>query len=372
MRQKYRPVPLSEVAARFDLGTWLHRNMTITESYPPEFVVICPSCGRPKCAINVDLKAWHCLSAACDYAGWDPALLIADVQKTTYASAESVMVALVNGEDAGPLPEVGADFEVVRTELPQGTLPNFGSVEGPQIRYLNGRNVPPAHCLAFGLYRIGGLPNGTKAGRMLNGRLFIPVWMNDKIVYWTARSVQGEQPKTINMPRSCRKWKHPPDCTCAHEDWGLPLVPQSATAGEVVLGLHLVKPGEPVIVVEGDMDAVVCGPGFVSTLGAHCTPEQAMQIARTGASEAIVLFDGDHAGEIARWKAAAELDLHLPTRVATCPPGVDPAILGERLAREITNRAPRPGGLPTIRGRTHTSKWAWPDKLRPLEPLKEA
>lgn len=373
MRQSRRPVPLTALEERFDFASWIETNTVVLEAYPPEFVLECPLCGRPKLAVNVDLKAWHCLSAACGWSGWHPADLICEISGMSYGKAEAVMASMITGEAVGPLPAFTSKLSPSRTTFPSAPLPQLALLSRNQKEWLRQRNVPQAHWEMFGLSGILGDDTGSKVDRLLSGRVLIPIWIDGKLVSWTARApFVTKGIKTFNMPKSCRRYKHPPDCTCGHRDWGLMEVPMSATAGEVVLGLHLVKRGDPVIVVEGDMDAVACGPGFVATLGAHCTPEQAMQIARTGASEAIVLFDGDPAGKIGAQKAASELDLHLPTRIATCPPGTDPAILGSRLAREITSRAPRPGGLPTIRSQRATSKWIWPHAPRPLGSLKEA
>jgi DNA primase len=109
----------------------------------------------------------------------------------------------------------------------------------------------------------------------------------------------------------------------------------------VVLGVHLIRPGEPVIVVEGPVDAAVCGPGFVATLGAKCSLEQAALIASSGASEAIVLYDGDLAGQNGHRQAAAILSQFMPTRAGIAPWGEDPGSLGRTKALEIALAMPK-------------------------------
>ncbi len=195
---------------------------------------------------------------------------------------------------------------------------------------------------------------GFKADRLLPGRLVIPAYSDGRAVYWSARACRGEQPKTVNLPSPCRTYAHPPDCTCTQQEWGLPLVPFAASAREIVVGAHLISPGSRVIVVEGDMDAVTCGPGFVATLGAHMSPDQAAMIARTGAKEAIVLFDGDAGGEKAKMQAAYEISKYMGVRVATCPWGEDPGSLGRVRAIEIAEQAAPLGALPTLRPGSRT------------------
>jgi len=114
------------------------------------------------------------------------------------------------------------------------------------------------------------------------------------------------------------------------------------------MGLHLVRPGQPVIVVEGATDAAVCGPGFVATLGAKCSQDQAALIAASGASEAIVLFDGDTGGREGAPKVALTLGSALPTRYATCPEGTDPGTLGRDRSIQIAHSALPLHGQPSL------------------------
>jgi DNA primase len=196
--------------------------------------------------------------------------------------------------------------------------------------------------------------SGSKADRQLSGRILFPIWgPRGRIVFWVARAVGESVIKTYNSPRSCRENGHSPLCTCYHDAWGLQPVPEAATADEVVLGIHLIKPKDTVIVVEGPVDAAVCGPGFVATLRAWCSPQQAAWIASTGASEAIVLYDGDEAGEVGARKAAKILNTALPTRIASCPEGEDPGSIGRSRAQRIAHEAPR-GGVGQLREKRYT------------------
>lgn len=334
------------------------RFMTVAESSPPEIVCVCPRCNRPKLAINTSIKAFHCLRAGCGFSSWDPMHLVRAVRDGTTRDAETEMIAYAMGARIGPL-SLLQETPGRTGPLPGGTWPPLGPIDARQEAWLRGRRIPEEHWRWFGLIQALPMGNGLLADWMLPGRVVIPAYVDHKPVFWSARNAGISQgPKTANMPRPCRLLHHPAECTCNHSKWGLPLVQHAALAGEVVLGLNLVTPGHPVIVVEGDIDAVTCGPGFVATYGAHCTEEQALLIARTGASEAIVLFDGDQGGLKGRAKAAESLRKYVQTRIATCPWGEDPGSLGRQGSVEVAMSAPAAGSLAPLRanGRPPTSK----------------
>jgi hypothetical protein len=214
------------------------------------------------------------------------------------------------------------------------------------VQYAASRGISLDNSIAFGLATVIGDWSRSRADWALTGRLLFPIWHGRKIVFWVARDTTGDsKAKTINMPRPCRTTGHDPGCTCYHEAWGLPPVPHSALGHEVVLGLHLVIPGSTVYVVEGGTDAAVCGPGFVATLGAKCSLQQAALIAASGASEAVVLYDGDEAGRKAAPKVAERLAALMPTRYAICPAGQDPGSLGREASIAVAQSAPKAGQL---------------------------
>ena len=350
MSRRHRPVALSPIAQRFNMRAWIERHMVMVEDRQPEMLCVCPKCSRPKLAVNVSLRAFRCLYAGCSFAGWDPLRLVQGVRDCTTADAEREMEAFAIGAMVGPVTLPRRSEAGERTRIPVGTWPPHGPLGPAQENWLRRRKVPREHWDWFGLKTAYPQGNGQKADRILPGRVLIPAYVDRLPVFWSARHVQDRHPKTVNMPRACRHYGHPEDCTCFHAEWGLPPVPYAVAAGDVVLGLHLVRAGQPVIVVEGDADALVCGPGFVATYGAHLTEAQAALIAATGASEAIVLFDGDQGGEDSRWKAQSVLERYIPTRTATCPVGEDPGSLGREAALAIAAEAPAAGSLAAPRG----------------------
>lgn len=327
----------------FRLGDWIAKNMTVLERSGPEWLVVCPNCGRDKCAVNVARKTWQCWSVACGFKGWHPVHLVARQLCVYPHVAEEIMAAMSTGVDLGPVDALADLSAPLKRRLPIATLPPMTwGLKPTQWSYAQWRGISAENMSLFGLGTIEQSGMNSKADKVLTGRLMFPIWdPGGRLVSWVARAIGDHPAKTINMPRACREEHHGEWCACYHETWGLPPVPGCAEAGEVVLGVHLVTPGQPVIVVEGPVDAAVCGPGFVATLGAKCSIEQAKVIAATGASEAIVLYDGDHAGENGHKQAGEMLSQFMPVRAGIAPWGEDPGSLGRHQAIEIAKTMPR-------------------------------
>lgn len=371
MPRKPRPVALTAEEIRFKLASWVERHLTIVERHGPEWVTICPSCGRSKMAIHTGRKAFQCLSANCRFRGWRPTKLVAVTLDITMKQAREVVAAAGLGVTLGPVPALASAEQYRRRgPLPKATMPPVDwGLHPAQRDYCRARGISDANMGYFGLGTIMSNGSGSKADYALSGRVLFPVWgRGGKLVWWVARAIQESRAKTINMPRSCREDNHEPGCVCYHDDWGLPPIADAATADEVVLGLHLVRPGDRVIVVEGPVDAAVCGPSFVSVNRAWVSVEQAALIAATGASEAVILFDGDTAGEIGAAQSLPILGAALPTRIAPCPDEEDPGSLGRAKALSIAAQA-QAGGIQQLRTARYISV-AKPTRRPPLqEPL---
>lgn len=348
---KPRPVELSPVELRFDLGAWLEDEAVLVERSGPEWVISCPYCGREKLAVHVTRKAWHCW--ICGRGGWTPTSLVAALLGVPTEEAEAIVAAKAGGRTLGPVrslgEEEGAPLDPDFPEAPQP--PGLYPLHDPEAGYLAGRGVSRAHADAFGVMSCRGDGSSSIASRVLCDRAMFLVWRRGRVVFWTGRSVHaGEDMKLANLPRPCREITHAPGCTCNHERWGLRPTPGVAGKEAVVLGLHLVRPGERVIVVEGPIDAAVVGPGAVATLGANMSVAQAREIAATGAAEAVVVYDGDEAGYRGLWGrrtvdgprpgAAQILAGALPTRAALCPSDTDPGTLGRDAVLRIADAAP--------------------------------
>jgi hypothetical protein len=293
--------------------------------------------------------------------------LVAVTLDISMRQAQEVVAAAGLGVTLGPM--LGLEQPELhhrRGPLPKASLPPVDwCLHESQMAYCVSRGISKENMRYFGLATILGDGSGSKADYALAGRVMFPAWDRaGKMVWWVARAIEESRAKTINMPRSCRE-DHEPGCVCYHDHWGLPPVADAATADEVVLGLHLVRPGERVIVVEGPVDAAVCGPGFVSVNRAWISVEQAALIAATGASEAVILFDGDNAGEHGAARSLPILGAALPTRIASCPAGEDPASLGQASTLSIVAQATS-GSVQQLRTARYISV-AKPNRRPPLQ-----
>ena len=295
-----------------------------------EYILDCPFCAKPKLAVNVSRKAWRCFT--CKFKGWKPTILIAGISGCGLFEAAATIATGASIREVGPVEQLedAEEFDPYRL-LPEAPLaPGLvRELRDTQANYLLGRGIPPEHMVAFGLGTILGDRTRTKADRLLSGRIFFPVWDHATIVFWTAREpFDGGKLKVLNLPRSCNQENHEADCTCFHSDWGLRQVPRAATAADCVMGLHLVRPGDRVFVMEGPVDGVMHGPGAIPIFGSKIALQQAIAIADTSPSEVIVALDGDDAGREGQEQVARMLSLLVPTRVLELPWKTDPGNLG--------------------------------------------
>ena len=372
--KKGRPFALSPDERRFDFGSWVAGHLTVLTQGSDEWIVECPRCSRVKLALNVRRKCWQCW--VCGFAGWRPTALVAYVLGVHPARAAEIVAGLAIGGRA--LVDVGELLPqaVEKIEGPAPIAPDppgilWGHLDGRARAYAQERGIPAEHAHLFGLSACRGDNRRTRTGTLLAGRLVFPVW-DDKgrLVFWTSRATRESKIKIVSMPAACKVEGHADDCTCLHEEWGLSPTPGCAGKADVLVGYHLIKPGEPVVVVEGPVDAAVCGPQFVATQGAGLSWRQALLLATSGASEVIFLFDPDVAGVKAVRAAYALLSPLIPCRVAECPVGMDPAILGRAEAWSLAQIAPSAPPIARLydnQGQTrHLSPQEW--KVGPLLP----
>lgn len=325
-----RPIALDEVEARFDLRSWVEQNLTIASKSGSEYTCICPLCGKAKLAVNIHRKAYQCWYAGCKLRGWSPTLLVADVLGVSYADACAIVGALAGGVQLGPVRDLeGNERSHARRVLPEAPLPPgvVWQLTGRAYRYARERGITPENMRSFQIGYVEGDGSRSKADRTFRDRLLFPVLLHGRVVYWAARALTDDRIKVVNLPKACKEPEaHEADCTCYHEEWGLPPVPQVAQASEVVLGLHLMEKGGHAIAVEGPVDAAVCGPGFVCMFGAHASRLQAFAISAIAAKVSIV-FDGDEAGHKGLFRAE-RMFAGMDHEALVCPPDQDPGELG--------------------------------------------
>jgi hypothetical protein len=284
-----------------DWAAWVVANLTVVRDHGGnELTAVCPRCGREKLAVRLDRPLWQCW--VCRYRGRRAGALIAEVTGVDPGDAVDWTSGPEVAADIGPLSAV----ERRGTTYPVAPLPPLRPLSDIQRRYLASRGVPDWHIPLYGL--TGVVDDGTTAGWLLSARVVIPVTdASGRRVYWTARAVLPQPPKTLNCPSPAKL-----------AEWGL----------DVLLGVQFVSPGSPIVLVEGPMDALVCGPGFVATLGAGLSARQAGLIAELRPSEVVVAYDPDEAGDNGREAVERALRGLVPVRHAHCPAGTDPADIG--------------------------------------------
>ena len=313
---------------RFDLASWIQKNSPPNyKTSRSEWSCDCPKCGRSgKLAVNVERHRWQCW--ICGFRGRDASFLVAAYLGLSVGEASVVISQATLGYEDHVAP-----LEVKKSQRSQRFLPTASPPPGTSWElvgsakvYVDKRGVPEDHAGLFSLSSILGDGTNSKADRMLTGRLLIPVWIERRFVYWIARDITGKSKiKVINLPSYDR-----------HQEWGLVPVPGCAVKNEVLVGLHLVRPGDVIYLVEGPMDAVVGGLGFVATMGSSLSVQQAHLIVAKKPSRVVVLYDGDEAGRKGSKQVFDLLSPFVPTSVARCPDGKDPADLGRRQCIELS------------------------------------
>lgn len=345
-----------------DFGAWVSAAMQVVSRHSAaEWTVVCPRCAEEKLAVNVKRRAFQCWR--CGFSGYDhaPAVLIMAVLDCHPAEAGQVCAQYASGLRSlgrvGPLDE---DIVARRTgpppvaPAPPGTT--WGQLDPHAANYAHGRGIPSDHAYRFGLCSVRGDGSGSTVDFMTRGRLLVPVWLHGRFVYWVARATGPSDVKTVNLPESCNEGTHPkgppcrgtPDCTCRHERWGLSPVPQVAGKVECLVGHHLLEKGKPAYLVEGPMDAAMCGPGFVGVMGSTLALEQAFLLVEAGVSEVVILFDGDDAGFKGAKQAYDLLSPLVSTRVGEVPAGRDPGDLGRAACLTLAERASGGVGPPPL------------------------
>ena len=147
-------------------------------------------------------------------------------------------------------------------------------------------------------------------------RVIIPCYENFRLVYFTARSYINQQPTYLN----------PANSRC-------PL-----NRNEVVFNIDNVVPGEPVVICEGQLNAMTVHGTAVATLGKAVTTAQLQRLLSKHAGEYICALDRDAWTENVSLANRIESTGHKVSLVQW-PEGHDAASLGrEECSRVIAGR----------------------------------
>lgn len=150
------------------------------------------------------------------------------------------------------------------------------SFTGKELKYLHSRGFTEEHIKEYDL-RGGGL-----AGKW-QYRIVIPIYQDGRIVSATGRAIDKRMELryyTLSKKEEVVEHKH----TLFGED-------------KVV--------GDTIVVVEGPLDAIKGGAGFVATYGTSITREQIHRMSKY--SNVLLLLDNDDAGIIAKQRISSDL-----------------------------------------------------------------
>lgn len=151
------------------------------------------------------------------------------------------------------------------------------------------------------------------------GRVIIPFWENNKLVYWQARDFTGKAPKS-------QKILNPPSWECA------------TGKSSVLFNWDAAKTQRTVIVCESWGSAIATGRMAVGLNGKSMSQVQFQKLLLTQAEQFIVLLD--HGAEDAAWKTAEILATKRSTCIAFLPYG-DPAEVSRQvLLKTLKDAAP--------------------------------
>ena len=281
---------------------------------------VCPKCqskGKPKFGVNVGGRRFGCFH--CHWCGdlWELLDYLGIDQGVLRSAGRSAR------------PKLGPDHN-----YPNITIPGFVPI---------GRSASPSvverKCLEFVAKRgrtplskdkITSLGWGYSTDPALFWRLIIPVVMDGVVVQYLARALDPDQePKELPAPNA-------PGCP---------------RKGEVLWG-QPVRPGLPLVIVEGVWDALAVEDGYplataTAILGTSLSSYLVGWLLRKKPGTTILFLDGDEAGREGSVKLARRLlKRHVQVLVARPSAGQDPKNLtSSEIFRTLTHADPAAGWL---------------------------
>jgi hypothetical protein len=162
-------------------------------------------------------------------------------------------------------------------------LPPIGKFTPPEMMYLKSRNIQEDKIKLYDI-RSGGVTG------FFQYRIIFPIYKNNKIISATSRAIFNNPVRYLTLP---------PQKELIHHK-------------KTLYGIDFTN-HESVILVEGIIDAVRGGPGFVSSFGTSITPEQILLL--TKYKKVYMIGDNDMAGEKAVKKVTTLLATLTDTEV---------------------------------------------------------
>ncbi len=143
-------------------------------------------------------------------------------------------------------------------------------------------------------------------------RIIIPIKEHGKLVYWVARSYNGQEPKYLN--------------------------PKGVPRRSVLFNIDHAGQQDTLVVAEGIISAIAIGRSAIATLSKMITPRQIELIADSKSPNIITCLDPDAINEAV--DLCRDLRPFKNVRIAVLPVGSDPADLSYEVLKQVLDTAP--------------------------------
>lgn len=218
---------------------------------------------------NLRVKCWRC-------GPHNFTRLLVDLFDWSWTHAKQVAQSL----EADSTPPLNVDTSSVSPRGGKSTvlLPQESTIHFPRIHieYLRSRGFPPRKTIRK--YKLRAVYN---LGRY-KFRVVIPIFMERRMVSFTARDITGQQ--------------DPPYKMASEEE-------SAVGRSKLVYNLDTIPEGGDAMLMEGPMDVMKFGDGAICTFGIEHNPGQIVQLKRKKIRNLFIVFDNDGPGR----RAAREL-----------------------------------------------------------------
>lgn len=289
---------------RWDVARWLRGRTTdldFTDSGQCHTVCPASNCGGTKKRLYVNLrtKLWIC--HRCGRKG----AAIGLVQLFMRVGTVEAMTVILK---AAPPARVEDEVQETRREQREREYvaaemhPNYHALTQPETDksepfwdYVIDRGLAPTLVMK---YKLGYIRRGTPENNFVErNRLVIPIYMNEKLAGYTARTLT----KDVTMKYWVPTWCH---------------------TGQLLFNLDAVLGREEVILVEGQFDALRLPDQAVCTFGKKISKQQIDLLVDADVKRVILCYDADASTDSVKF--ATRLPEYMDVRKATLPPGTDP------------------------------------------------
>lgn len=273
----------------FDLEGYLqeHGFRQLNAHHGDEWIGPCPGCGKEKCAVDADKRAFHCWVCQEYEDRWDDhekrfrrrpvrgaGGLIGLIEWLDEIDTADAIQLIYQETAGGDLRELAAPKQlkqVLESGLATEVAPpeNWRSIESP-LPYMLKRGITMDDVRMFGLFWCSG-------GRYDN-RLVFPVWEGGRLLYWQARAMWE---KSDLLPGSkFIKSLNPPS------------TPGAVVSSDVLFNLDTARLYPRVAVTEGPIDAIHAGPSAVCTFGKQISNAQVQRLLQANVCAIDLMWDG--------------------------------------------------------------------------------